>query len=290
MKVGFKKKKKNQSFPHQSYTFDSKGNFQDDSEKFKVQVENLQSHNWSEPSFPSPQSLAPAPSVFLFKVSPVMNITINPIAIALINHTLANMAPSVSVFISIALLFCGMYLNSIGELVEVSDLSSLELEAKALLKSGWWSAHTNNTSTRCKYDWPSVTCNAARSVTKIDLANRLYVDKLNLNFSSIPNLVYLDLHMTRLKGSIPLEIGTLSKLTYLDLSNNNLTGELPLSLANLTQLKRFDISFNQIIGPIPSSLSFNQPHPLGNVWKSNQWFHTIRNRDVEEFGLFGPQS
>ena len=163
------------------------------------------------------------------------------------------MAPSVSISISIALLFCGIYLNGIVELVEASELSLLELEAKALLESGWWSAHTNNASTRCK-NWPGITCNAAGSVTKIDLANRVYVDKLNLNFSSFPNLVYLDLHMTRLKGSIPLEIGTLSKLTYLDLSYNNLTGELPLSLTNLTQLEQFDISGNQIIGPNPSSL------------------------------------
>ncbi|XP_059454916.1 probable leucine-rich repeat receptor-like protein kinase At1g35710 [Corylus avellana] len=162
------------------------------------------------------------------------------------------MAPSVSISISIALLFCGMYLNSIVELVEASELSSLELEAEALLESGWWSAHTNNTSTRC--EWPGITCNAAGSVTTINLANRLYVDKFNLNLSSFPNLVYLDLHMTRLKGSIPVEIGTLSKLTHLDLSTNYLTGELPLSLTNLTKLVRFDISFNQIVGPIPSSL------------------------------------
>ena len=169
------------------------------------------------------------------------------------------MVPSVSISIVVVawatcVLFYGMYLDTAIRFVAASSESSaLELEATALLESGWWStAHTNNPSTRC--EWPGIICNAAGSVTTIHLANRLNVDKLNLNFSSFPNLACLNLHKTSLQGSIPLEIGILSKLTYLDLSFNNLTGELPLSLTNLTQLEWFDISFNSITGPIPSSL------------------------------------
>jgi hypothetical protein len=43
-----------------------------------------------------------------------------------------------------------MYLDTTIRFVAASSESSaLQLEAKALLESGWWSAHNNNTSTRC---------------------------------------------------------------------------------------------------------------------------------------------
>jgi hypothetical protein len=70
-----------------------------------------------------------------------------------INHTLANMAPSVS--ISIALLFCGRFLSSVVELVAASKSLVLELEEKGLPESGWWSAYTDNTASSCKY-WPGI--------------------------------------------------------------------------------------------------------------------------------------
>jgi Leucine-rich repeat (LRR) protein len=198
-----------------------------------------------------------------------MYITINPFAIALINHTLlallADMKPSASISISISnvvvacIFLYGTYLDIAAHFVAAADPSAalLRLEAKALLETGWWgSANTSNTSTPpCK--WDGITCNADGSVIGIVIHDRLHAlpDKyLKLNFSSLPNLDSLDLSSNNLQGSIPLEIGTLSKLTYLDLSCNNLTGELPLSLANLTQLYWFDIYDNQIIGPIPSTL------------------------------------
>jgi len=188
-----------------------------------------------------------------------MYITINPFAIALINHTLlallADMKPSVSISISISnvvvacIFLYGTYLDSAAHFVAAADPSAalLRLEAKALLETGWWgSANTSNTSTPpCK--WDGITCNVDGSVTGIEIRGRLYAlpDKyLKLNFSSLPNLDSLDLSYNNLQGSIPLEIGTLSKLTFLDLSYNNLTGELPISLANLTQLVSFHISDN----------------------------------------------
>ncbi|XP_062173679.1 probable leucine-rich repeat receptor-like protein kinase At1g35710 [Alnus glutinosa] len=144
--------------------------------------------------------------------------------------------------------------------VAASQSSALQLEANALLATGWWRSinYTNNISSRC--EWLGITCNVAGSVTEIDMSSstRFYLEggeMSQFNLSCFPNLVRLDLCNTGLQGSIPVEIGTLSKLTYLDLSYNALTGELPLSVTNLTQLVMFNVSFNQIIGSIPTSLS-----------------------------------
>jgi Leucine-rich repeat (LRR) protein len=165
---------------------------------------------------------------------------------------------SISIVVVACILLYGTYLDSAAQFVAASESSALPLEAKALLESGWWgSANTSNTSNTSTppCNWYGITCNADRSVTRIEISGQLYApDKLKLNFSSLPNLVRLDLSANNLQGSIPLEIGTLSKLTYLDLSNNDLSGELPLSLTNLTQLVIFNISGNQINGLIPQRL------------------------------------
>jgi Leucine-rich repeat (LRR) protein len=142
--------------------------------------------------------------------------------------------------------------------VAASQSSALQLEASALLGSGWWRSinNTNDTSSRC--EWLGITCNAAGSVTEIVMSSRYFYlrgEMSKLNLSCFPNLVRLDLSINGLNGSIPVEIGALSKLNYLDLSYNNMTGELPFSLTNLTQLVMFNVSSNQIIGSIPTSLS-----------------------------------
>ncbi|CDP19210.1 unnamed protein product [Coffea canephora] len=136
--------------------------------------------------------------------------------------------------------------------------SALNLEAEALLKSGWWglsSIIATNISARCR--WSGIICNDAGSVTEILLPNYGIQDELtnreltNFSFSSFPNLVRLDLSGNELDGVIPHQIGTLSKLTYLNLSSNELLGELPSSIVNLTQLAQLDVSLNSIKCLIP---------------------------------------
>ncbi|XP_050271515.1 probable leucine-rich repeat receptor-like protein kinase At1g35710 isoform X1 [Quercus robur] len=138
--------------------------------------------------------------------------------------------------------------------VAASESSTLQLEAKALRESGWWSGHFNYTSLNyC--NWDEIECNAGRSVIGIFMGGVYLGEKVRkFNFSSFPNLVRLGLRNTGLRGSIPKQIGTLSKLTYLSLASNNLTGHFPLFLTNLTQLKYLLISQNLISGPIPEEL------------------------------------
>ncbi|XP_030924985.1 MDIS1-interacting receptor like kinase 2-like [Quercus lobata] len=171
------------------------------------------------------------------------------------------MAPSVSISILIVALWVLYILMHSTTMViaagsvAASNSSALELEAKALLESGWWSDHSNDSFlNHCELD--GIMCNAGRSVIKIDRGRYYQGDEISkLNISSFPNLVRLDLSRNWLTGSIPVEIGTLSKLTHLDLSFNNLTGRLPPSFGNLTQLVKFDIFSNSIIGELPLSLA-----------------------------------
>ena len=169
-----------------------------------------------------------------------------------------NMAPSVSIFLLVvAWAICiFMHFPNIvipAGFVAASESLELELETKALLDSGWWSDHSKDTLSRCK--WHGITCNVQGSVIDIQMAQSHLRNEISkFNFYCFPNLVSLNLFNNGLRGSIPLEIVNLSKLTFLDLSKNYLTGELPLSLKNLTQLEKFYISQNLISGSIPDEL------------------------------------
>ncbi|KAI8015556.1 Receptor-like protein 35 [Camellia lanceoleosa] len=134
------------------------------------------------------------------------------------------------------------------------------IEVKALRNSNWW----GNFSSTYHCNLSGIACNGAGSVTRIALSvycsysyHYTYLPgKLeNMNWTSLPNLEYLDLKGCNLTGRIPEEIGSLSKLTWLSLSANyHLEGLLPLTLGNLTQLVQLYISNTNISGPIPSSI------------------------------------
>ncbi|CBI23746.3 unnamed protein product, partial [Vitis vinifera] len=73
-----------------------------------------------------------------------------------------------------------------------------------------------------------------------------------LNFSSLSNLLTLNLYNNSLYGTIPINIGNLSKLIInLDLANNNLSGSIPASLGNLSKLSLLYLYGNKLSGFIP---------------------------------------
>ncbi|KAK7295344.1 hypothetical protein RJT34_18251 [Clitoria ternatea] len=145
---------------------------------------------------------------------------------------------------------------SIASVSEAAPESSspLDLEAKALIASEWWSSYTNHAPSRCQ--WPGMTCNNAGSITNISLPAELQLgNKLGrFNFSSFPNLVHLNLAAHEITGSIPYGLGTLSKLTHLDLSSNDINGPIPLDIWSLRNLVTLNLARNKLNGSIPSSL------------------------------------
>ncbi|GKV08691.1 hypothetical protein SLEP1_g20289 [Rubroshorea leprosula] len=148
---------------------------------------------------------------------------------------------SMELFTWASLFFCSTICLGTGSTL----MAGATPEALALWKSGWWNATINNVADHCS--WPGITCNGAGSVTEISPPAFSVGEKFGqMNFSSFPNLVRLNLSHQGLDGSIPPQIGDLTRLKHLNLSNNNLTGTLPSSLGNLTQLRMLDLSFNYI--------------------------------------------
>ncbi|XP_010030929.1 MDIS1-interacting receptor like kinase 2 [Eucalyptus grandis] len=144
-------------------------------------------------------------------------------------------------------------------------------EAEALLKwknslrdqtqyllSSWMLASSNITSTNTSTNscsWEGIRCNIAGSVTGINLTSIGLRGTLHeFNFSSLPNLLSLDLHDNELFGNIPSNIVTLHNLTFLNLGYNQLSGSIPPEVGNLTMLKVLSFSNNLLSGPVPSTL------------------------------------
>ncbi|XWS40863.1 hypothetical protein CRYUN_Cryun17cG0032700 [Craigia yunnanensis] len=166
---------------------------------------------------------------------------------------------------------------------------SLELEARALLDSGWWNSYSNDTLQRC--NWIGISCNDAGSVTRIYPPSdviKVGVQFGNMNFSCFSNLVFLSLSGQELIGLVGdnegrgdseniilSKICNISTLTHLDLSNNYLFGELSPRLGNLTQLEFLDLSYNQYFrGSIPPEVGNLKNLTVLNL-SSNQFNHLI---------------
>jgi len=116
-------------------------------------------------------------------------------------------------------------------------------EAEALLQ---WKASLHNQSqsllsswvgiSPC-INWIGITCDNSGSVTNLTLESfGLRGTLYDLNFSSFPNLFWLDLADNSLSGPIPSSIGNMTMLTVLALYQNNLTGSIPSSIGNFTSL------------------------------------------------------
>ncbi|KAJ7949537.1 putative Receptor protein kinase [Quillaja saponaria] len=129
------------------------------------------------------------------------------------------------------------------------------LPDQSILQSWATPAWNNSSNAQSPCGWHGITCDSAGNVIEINLAYTDLKGTLqNLDFSSLTNLLRLDLKENQLEGSIPQNIGILSKLQYLDLSTNFLNGTLPLSLANLTQVFELDVSRNNITGELDPNL------------------------------------
>ncbi|RWR97649.1 LOW QUALITY PROTEIN: MDIS1-interacting receptor like kinase 2-like protein [Cinnamomum micranthum f. kanehirae] len=131
-------------------------------------------------------------------------------------------------------------------------------------------------------NWTGITCNDDGKVKEINLSNCSLQGKLDpLSFSSLPNLVRLDLSINALFGNIPSQIGASSHLVpchshllislifpVLDISDNILGGEIsPLLFVNWTSLSHLQLDGNQLSGQIPSEIG--QPEKLNFIYSNN---------------------
>nr|POF26857.1 putative leucine-rich repeat receptor-like protein kinase [Quercus suber] len=151
--------------------------------------------------------------------------------------------------------------------------ASLDNQNKSLLSSWVGDRPCNN--------WDGITCDDLElGVTRLNLSNSGLKGMLyNLNFSSFPNLLTIDLSTNLLYGTIPDSIGDLSKLTHLDFSSNNLSGSLPLEMGNLGNLSYLILQNNKLSGSIPREIG-----KLGNLillYLSNNNFSGSIPQEVE---------
>ncbi|KAK7858907.1 receptor-like protein 19 [Quercus suber] len=174
------------------------------------------------------------------------------------------MAPSVSISILIVALWVLYILMHSTTMViaagsgAASNSSALELEAKALLESGWWADYSNDTFlNHCKFD--GIKCNAGGSVIEIDRVGTLYyrdaISKLPPSFGTLSKLSHLDLSRNSLTGKLPPSFGNLTRLVKFDISANSITGSIPKELGNLTNLTHFSAQGNRLVGELPLSLA-----------------------------------
>ncbi|CAJ2669915.1 unnamed protein product [Trifolium pratense] len=126
--------------------------------------------------------------------------------------------------------------------------SSLDNQSQTLLSS--WSGNNS-----CN-NWLGIACDEdSKYVTYVNLTNMGLKGTLkSLNFTSLPNILTLDLSYNFLNRNIPNHIGMLSKLFYLDLSNNLFSGKIPYDITQLTLLSQLYLKHNKLSGEIPPTI------------------------------------
>lgn len=100
--------------------------------------------------------------------------------------------------------------------------------------------------------WRGLRLSKTGNIQSLVLRNCCMSGSIPLALSTLDKLVYLDLSLNALEGTIPDTFTALKHLQQLHLDNNNLSGELSV-LASMKTLRFIDISNNRIASEIPQS-------------------------------------
>jgi hypothetical protein len=148
--------------------------------------------------------------------------------------------------------FCTLITVTLQSREEASALlkwkSSLDNQSQTLLSS--WSGNNS-----CN-NWLGIMCNEdSIYVTNVSLTNMGLKGTLkSLNFTSLPNILTLDLSLNFFNENIPNHIGMLSRLSFLDLSQNNFSGTIPCEITQLTGLQYLYLGSNFFHSSIPEKI------------------------------------
>jgi len=114
------------------------------------------------------------------------------------------------------LIYVLLFLSSVLELGSASTPSQLQLEANAIINSGWWNLSSSYSHHICSLNH-GIHCNAAGSVIGIKYqCSQGQIELATLNLSVFKNLESFEVAYCSLHDTIPPEIGNLPKLTHLD--------------------------------------------------------------------------
>ncbi|XP_038715824.1 MDIS1-interacting receptor like kinase 2-like [Tripterygium wilfordii] len=130
----------------------------------------------------------------------------------------------------------------------------VSLPSQTQSKLASWSLLPNNATVSQPCTWLGISC-ANGSVNMVNLSISGIEGTLDqFSFTSFPNLVYVDLSINGLNGSIPPQISQLTKLIYLDLSINQFSGNIPPQIGLLTHLEVLHLVETQLNGSIPEEI------------------------------------
>ncbi|ESW11609.1 hypothetical protein PHAVU_008G044600, partial [Phaseolus vulgaris] len=135
-----------------------------------------------------------------------------------------------------------------------STSSQLQLEANAIINSGWWNLSSSDSHHICSLNH-GIHCNAVGSnLESFEVVYCSLHGTIPPEIGNLPKLTHLDFCYNSLSGKIPFTMGNLLELTYLHFSHNSLYGEIPSTIGNLSKLNDLDLSYNSFQGEIPSTI------------------------------------